>query len=510
MSKKEYDVLVIGGGINGAAIAHDASLRGLKVALVEQKDFGSGTTSASSKLAHGGLRYLKNFELWLVRESLKERRILEKIAPHLVYPLPFIMPLYKDGPNKKSMIRMGMMIYDILSYDKAWMDYEEQKIQGHKMLTAEEVVKQEPRVLKDRLMGGVKYYDCQISSPERLCLEFILTAASNGADVSNYAKVEKVLIKDNKVRGVAVKDKTNGKEYKIKSKIVVNASGPWLDKIIETYDKNHKPILRGTKGIHIITPKLSDNAIILTTKKTERDFFIEPWRGHSLIGTTDTDYDGDLDTVCADKKDIMGLIGDVNDSYGHTLYLRDVKYSYAGVRPLKNEEGKKETEVSRKYEVREEDIEGLVTVKGGKLTTARNLAERTVDIIAKRLDKKVSCKTHETPLYGSTIGHAEYLEKNSQKNIENLINTYGSKYREVLKYSQSEIKAQILYAMEEEMALTLEDVMLRRTGIGTLGEPNYIYALDIAGTMADHLGWDNAKKIDEVINFKNKIKIRKW
>lgn len=523
MSKTEYDVLIIGGGINGAAIAHDAALRGLKVALVEKKDFGWGTTSATSKLAHGGLRYLKNFELGIVRESLKERRILEKIAPHLVYPIPFLLPLYEGGHNKKSLIRVGMMLYDLLSYDKNFVDYKEQKMPHHKILSPEDVVKAEPTIIKEGLLGAAKYCDCQISSPERLCLEFILTAASNGADVSNYAEVEKIIINNNKAEGVIVKDNTNGKAYTIKSKIVVNASGPWLDRLIKTYNPSHKQKIRGTKGIHIITDKISNNAVVLSAKKTGRSFFVLPWRGHSLVGTTDVDFNGDLDDVYADKKDIADLVAELNEAYGSNVSTEHVWYSYAGVRPLVNEEGKKETEVSRRYEIKEESIQGLITVMGGKLTTARGLAERGVDMIVEKLCKKVQpCRTKETPLYGSTIGHKNYLKKVlSQENADkelltHLINTYGSKYEDVMKIAgtgankrlalnQPDIQAQVSYAMEEEMALTLEDFMIRRTGIATLGEPYISCTFAAADIMAGRLGWDEAKKIDEILNFKKKV-----
>ena len=527
MSGKDYDALIIGGGINGAAIAHDAALRGLKVALVEKKDFGSGTTSASSKLAHGGLRYLKNLEFGLIRESLKERRILEKIAPHLVYPYPFIIPLYKKGHMKKNVIRMGMILYDWLSYDKSQVDYEEQKIPSHKMLSAEEVVNQEPKLLKDNILGGVKYYDCQISSPERLCLEFILTAVSNGADVSNYAELEEVIIQDNKIEGAMVTDKVSGKSFKIKSNIIVNASGPWLDNVIQLYDQSHKPILKGTKGIHIVTPKISNNAIVLTTEKKGRVFFIESWKGHSLIGTTDVYNTEDLDNVHAGEKDVLGLIEDVNEVYGVNLSLNDVKYTYAGVRPLVGGDGK-ETELSRKYEIKEERINGLVTIIGGKITTARKLAEQTVDIISKKLGKKkLVCHTHETPLYGSTKGHANYIAQEIKKDVDktlvrHLIETYGSKYEEVLKYTvvpklnnkiifnHPDIKAQVSYALEKEMAVTLEDFMIRRTCLSVLENLYNTELLKVADIMSKYHGWDEDRKIQEIASLKKAIKVKKW
>ncbi|MCG2718850.1 MAG: glycerol-3-phosphate dehydrogenase/oxidase [Nanoarchaeota archaeon] len=527
MSRKQYDVLIIGGGINGSAIAHDAASRGLKVALVEKGDFSSGTTAASSKLAHGGLRYLKNYDFDLVRESLRERRFLQRIAPHLIKPIPFVMPLYRGGPNKAEIVKLGMILYDILSYDKSWMKYDEQKIPLHKILSIREALIEEPRIMRKNLRCAVKYWDCQISSPERLCLEYLLTAAGNGANVSNYTEVERVLIKDNKVKGVEVRDKTNGMEYKINADIVVNATGPWLDKIIEKYDGNHKPLLRVTKGIHIITPKISNSAVVLSSKKTGRAFFVENWHNHGLIGTTDADFRGDLDSVNATKQDIEGLVDELNEVYNGNISLNDIKYSYAGVRPLINEEEKNETEISRKYNIREESIEGLITVLGGKITTARNLAENAVNVIYKRLGKEIApCKTKYIPLYGSTRGHKDFLSKelksHRDKNLtKHLINTYGSKYEKVLNYinpdveqrishNQQDIKAQVFYSLEEEMALTLEDFMLRRTHMGVLGQSSNISAFIVADIMAHYLGWDNTKKFEEVDKFQKNVEVRKW
>jgi len=525
MSKKNYDVLIIGGGINGAAIAHDAALRGLDVALVEKKDFGSGTTSASSKLAHGGLRYLKNFEIGLVRESLRERRILEMIAPHLVYPLKFIIPIYKKGPNRKIVMRAGMTIYDLLSFDKGIMKYEEQKIPSHEVLTAEELLNQEPLIMKDDLLGGVSYYDCQISSPERLCLEYILTAASNGADVANYAEVKNIKIKDNKVSYVNVEDKISKGKYRLNAKTVINASGPWLDRLIKTYDKNHEPLLRGTKGIHIITHKISNNAVVLTTKKTKRNFFIEPWRYHSLIGTTDVSYKGNLDNVMASKKDVKDLVKELNEVYSVNINVSDVKHSYAGIRPLINEDVKKETKISRKYDIMDGDIEGLITIIGGKITTARSLAENTVNLVFQKLGKKkVACKTKNTPLHGSTTSHKKYLKKNAKKKkgfeketIEHLINIYGSRYEDVLNYtmpwidkkicpSKKDIKSQIIHAIKEEMTFKLDDFMLRRSGLGTLGYPGDDCTKEVADRLESFLGKDKFNKAEEIIRFKKKVK----
>lgn len=511
MSMKEYDVLIIGGGINGAAIAHDAALRGLNVALVEKKDFGWATTSATSKLAHGGLRYLKNFELGLVRESLRERRILAKITPHLVYPIPFMIPLYKTG-NKKVKIKLGMILYDLLSYDKNWAGHEEQKIPSHKMLSPKEAIREEPRIIRDGLTGAAKYYDYQILSPERLCLEFILTAAGNKADVANYAEAERIIVTGNKANGTIVRDRTNGKEYEIKAKVIVNATGPWLDEMIKTYDKEHKPVIRGTKGIHIITQKICNNAIVLATKEG-RSFFIIPWRGHSLIGTTDKDFNGDLENVYATEKDVLDLIRETNETYNSNLSIKDVAYSYAGIRPLIKEEGK-ETEISRKYEIRED--RGIIHIAGGKLTTARSLAEKTVDLIVKKQSKKAECRTKETPLRGSTTSHAQYLKEhlNNRRDrnvIEHLIHTYGSKYEKVLKLVENdEVKAQTLYAMEEEMALTLEDVMLRRTGLATTGYPSINSTIKVLETMSSYYGWGKAKKEEEIIKLEERFKTKKW
>ncbi len=532
MSRQSYDVLIIGGGINGAAIAYDASLRGLKVALVEKKDFASGTTSASSKLAHGGLRYLKNLEFGLVRESLKERRILQRIAPHLVHPLPFVMPLYKEGRNRKGTIKLGMMLYDLLSYDKSWTDYEDQKIQGHKMLSVSELLNKEPLIFKEGLVGGVQYFDCQISSPERLCLEFILSAVENGADVSNYAEVKKILVENNKINGVIVRDHFSGKDYNLQSQMVVNASGPWLDKVINLYDRNHKPIIRGTKGIHIITrQKLVNNALILTPKNPERSFIIfEPWKGRTLIGTTDVDYKESLDEVHATKEDILNFIKEINEVSKADISLEDLVYSYAGVRPLAYAEGN-ESKLSRKYHIKEEKIHGIITIVGGKITTARRLAEKVGKLLYKKLGKGTKySNTDKKPLFGSTKCHKKYLEmeliKDSNYIIDNsikqhLINLYGSKYEDVLSFSLScrpkkistkrlDLKAQVIYAIEEEMAMTLEDVMLRRTDMATSGSPGCFFTFEVASIMSDYLGWSKERLVQEFSSFQKKVAVKKW
>ena len=424
----------------------------------------------------------------LVKESLEERAVLQRIAPHLVTPIPFLMPLYKEGYDKKFKIRLGMLFYDLIS---SFSKVENAKygIPRHSMLTAEQAIRQEPELLKDGLVGAVLYYECQISSPERLCLEFILTAASNGADVSNYAEAEKLNIENGAVKSVKVKDNLTGKRYEIKAKIVVNASGPWVDKLMQTYEPAHEQMVRGSKGIHIITKKISYIPIILTTKAGENVLII-PWREYSLIGTTDDFYKGNLDDVVAERDDIEKLVNKVNEVYGKKISVDDVIAAYAVERRLIKEEGKPETKVSRKYMIREEAIRGLMTVAGGKLTTARALAEKTVNIIVKRLgyDKKrrynVACTTSKTPLYGNT---EEY--KAQQSNLPDL-------------------KSRIVHLIDNEMALTLQDVMLRRTDIATLGDPGPDVVSQIANIMMGHLKWNNARRTQEISDFNEKMRVR--
>jgi len=529
MSNKRYDLIIIGGGITGASVAWDASLRGLKVALIEKGDFGSATSSATSKLVHGGLRYLKHMELGLVRESLQERRIMEIIAPHLVYPIPFIFPAYGWGVRGLPAIVSAMVFYDTLSYDRKWLDDDDKKIPAHEKLSVEKTLELEPGINPKDLKGAVLYYDCQMYSPERLVLEFVLSACEYGADIANYTKVEDIIRDGDTVRGVVVRDILTDRVYNIEGDITMNVAGPWADIIMGQLRGRSQHGLVRSKGIHIITRPITRSHAVALQTPDGRHFFIAPWRGHSLIGTTDEVFKGMPDEFRVTEKDIDDFIDEVNETYPYgNLTREDVKFFYGGLRPIVEKDTSIEVEVydaSRKYEIydheEEDGIKGFISGIGGKYTTSRNMARKLVDLVYKKTGRSArQCLTHTTPLYGGQTGRfRSFVERAlkskpdglSEETVENLCRNYGSRYREVVDIAFEkksyrglisegfpDIMAEVIYAVRSEMALSLSDVVFRRTGIGTLGNPGDKALEKIANAMAKELGWDNARKDKEI------------
>ena len=528
MAERQYDVLVIGGGITGAFIAWDAALRGLKTALIDKGDFGAATSAATSKLIHGGLRYLKTLEVGLVRESLQERRIMEIIAPHLVYPMPFVFPAYGWGMRGLPAAVSAMVFYDTLSYDRKWINDDDKKIPGHEKFSAEQILEMEPVLDPSDLKGGVIYYDCQMYSSERLTLEPILSAWEYGADVANYVMAEDVIMDGDRIIGARVVDNLSGSECDIKAAVTVNAAGPWADLILgKVRGKKHHGLIR-SKGIHLITRQLhKDRAMVLQTKGG-RHFFIIPWRGASLIGTTDTVYKGNPDEFRVTQADIDDFLGEINATVPAARLTRgDVRFQYGGLRPIVEKETSVEVEVydaSRKYEIydheADEGVKGLVTAIGGKYTTSRNMARQLVDMIFTKLGKAaVACQTHTTPLYGGEIGrYASFVDRSKRRKpeglsyeaMENLCRNYGSRYEDVLAAADKkkhlkpiceaypDIWAEVHHAVRKEMAVSLSDVLFRRTGLCTLGNPGDDVIEEVADVMAKELKWKKHVKQREV------------
>lgn len=529
LARQTWDVLVIGGGITGACIAWDAAQRGLKVALVDKDDFGAATSSAPSKLIHGGLRYLKNLEFGLVRESLRERRIMEIIAPHQVVPLPFILPAYGWG-NKTGlpMLGAGMLLYEGLSYDKGWLEEEAKKLGVFKPLTRKGLLELVPDMPKAHLNGGFIYYDCQMLSPERLTLDFLLSAAEHGAELANYCRVSDFRVADGAMQGVKVKDLLDGAEYELRARVTVNASGPWADLLLGLMDGDPAKKLLRSKGIHILTRPLVKGHYALTLATAGgRHLFLIPWRGHTLIGTTDKAYNGHPDDFKVTDADIIELIDEVNELMpAARLSMEDVQYFYGGLRPLVEAETSIKAEsyqLSRKFEVydhAERGLEGFLTVIGGKYTTARLLAEQTVDRIYAKLDlPSVACQTADTPVWGkSGYRHYDELETAFAQQypllpkplLSHLCRIYGARARSVLERAlnqpgmleplwkiEPDIVAELHHALETEMAIHLDDLLFRRTGLGTLGKPAPELLARVSGIMAAARGWDAAQRSAE-------------
>lgn len=533
LARRTYDLVILGGGISGACIARDAALRGLSVALVEKHDFGHATSAASSKLIHGGLRYLKNFELGLVRESLRERRLWELHAPHLVYPLPMLLPSYQGAKDSLWKLRAGLSLYDALAWDRSRLPDPDQRLPGHRALSPAEALTLQPGLAADGLVGALLFYDCQMYSPERLELECLLSAATAGARLVNYAEATGFAREGARVVGVRVRDRLGGEEALLRARLVVNATGPWADLMLDLLGPQgtHTHLVR-SKGIHVVTRALTREVALMMSAGTGH-FFLLPWRGHTLIGTTDEVYEGHPDDFRVTEGDIAGLLDTVNHYYpAAALRREDVLHFYGGLRPLVDDAGEDAAssyQKSRRAAVRDhaktDGVEGIVSAIGGKWTTSRALAEQVVDLAARKLERRVApCVTGRVPLPGGAIGNfrrfvGELRSRHPGRPtaiVEHLARNYGARAGEVLalaardpalaaplREDQPEIGAEVLHAARAEWAETLEDVVLRRTGLGTLGDPGVAALVAAARIMAHERGWDRAERarqIDRVLD----------
>jgi glycerol-3-phosphate dehydrogenase len=472
--------MIIGGGINGAGIARDLALRGLRVALADKGDFASGTSSASTKLIHGGLRYLERFDLRLVFESCRERQILQSIAPHLVRPLPFFIPVYRDDPRSLLTIRAGMTLYDLLSLLR--------NNRNHSILSAAEGLEREPALRKTDLQGVALYWDCRMDDA-RLCLENILAAREAGAEVVNYLEVTGFSKKGERVHGVRLCDRETGEELEVEAEVVVNAAGPWLDKVC-ALDGEAEPKLRPTRGTHILVSRLTRGreALYLTAGRDDRLFFVIPWGNLSLIGTTDIDDHGDPDTVAPTTEDIDYLLTETARHLQTAPLSRgDVVAAFAGLRPLVDETGAQASRVSREHRIFE-SASGLISIGGGKYTTYRAVASQTAALVCSRLGRGQGRSiTHRIPLPGGATGdYAAFVRRLLPElsgeyglppaRLENLLRQYGSRTHRLLALLKDDpglirpvvedsplLAVQVVYAVETELARTPEDVLRRRT-----------------------------------------------
>ncbi len=463
-----FDVLVIGGGINGAAVAHLSQKNGWNTALIEKNDFAGGTSSRSTKLIHGGLRYLEHLEVGLVRESLKERFVQLKAAPHLVKPLPFIIPVYAGDSRPLWMMRLGVFLYDFISGKF--------RIGRHRKLSREEIFKLIPDIRKDGLKGGVLYYDAQMDDA-RLCLENVLSAAEAGACAANYTEARSFIEEGGRVTGVTARDTIRDRTMTIRAEKIICTAGPWTNGLLRLDPSGMKKMVRTTKGIHVVyRKKLSDSAMLVPVEKDGRIFFVIPWREYSLIGTTDTNYAGKPERVCVEESDIDYLFEGARRVFPDVDFQRgEIVSRFAGLRPLVRIKGRP-SDVSRKHVI-VKSSGGVVYVIGGKYTTYRKIAEDSL--------KQAGLLKRRTPfsVYGGGVAEEPAREVSAAYEIDEesaqaVMNQYGARYRDVLELTRRspdlrqricprhpEIKAQIVYAVETEMAKTADDIIERRLAI---------------------------------------------
>ena len=531
---RPYDLIVIGAGINGAGIARDAALRGLRVLLLDKGDVAAGTTSWSSRLIHGGLRYLEHRELGLVRESLRERERLLRIAPHLVEPLPLLIPLDRHAKRGPLLIRAGMVAYDLLSYDKS--------LDRHRMLSPEEALEHAPGLERDGLRGAALYFDAQVEYPERLALENALAAIEAGATLLTYARVTRLLSRGGAVAGVALVDVLDeGNEVEVEAPVTINVAGPWVDQVLAagsvdpTNGAASPParLIGGTKGSHLVVapfPGAPRDALYVEARRDGRPFFIIPWNGLILIGTTDLRYEGDLDRVVATEEEIAYLLEETDRILPAAGLTRDdVLYSYAGIRPLPYQPGGKEAAISRRHLIHDHvEAPGLLSIVGGKLTTFRELAEQAVDAVTRKLGRPVpSSQTERLSLPGARADDGavagyrrRFLAESGlpERTANHLLRVYGTRAGDIVALAASEsdlrqpfdgftgaIGAEVVWAVREEQAETLADVLLRRTMVG-LGPDVGLGAVEAAAEIGRrHLGWDVIRAAVEVEAYREQV-----
>ncbi len=400
LERDSFDVVVVGGGITGAGVALDAASRGYSVALLEKSDFAAGTSSRSSKLIHGGLRYLQNFDLGLVREALLERSLLVQLAPHLVNPLPLLVPSF-EGKRPDRLTGVGLNMYDVMAWRRGRDEQEEWSPDRHRTIDGAEAVELAPALAPRAPSAAYLFYDCQ-TDDVRLVLSVLGEAERFGAVLANRCEVTGLVERDGRAAGVLVRDAESGGEFEVGATNVINATGVWADRLRpdELYGEEEVPRIRPSRGTHVILPRelLHVEAGVIVPAGGGRTIFVLPWLGRTLVGTTDNDYEGALDHIPAGEDDVVYLLEALNAFFGTTLGPADLTGAYAGVRPLiSTGDPKKSVDISRKAELYETSS-GLVTITGGKLTTWRRMAKLAVDRIVEREGREAPCRTQEIPI----------------------------------------------------------------------------------------------------------------
>jgi len=536
LANNSFDAVIVGGGIYGACIAREAALRGLSTALVEKADFGHATSANSMKIVHGGLRYLQHADINRMRRSSRERTALMRIAPHLVHPLPCLMPIYGHGLKGREAMAAALLLNHLISYDRNQVDDPQKHLPRGKVISADDCLKLFPDLTATGLSGAAIWYDAQMYNSERLTLSFILSAAEQGAQVANYVNVTGFLHENNRVTGVKVVDQLTGEPFPIYSEMVINASGPWIDHVLNLLSgKPPKLGIRLAKAVNIMTRPIFDKYAVGVSGRTpvngsrsdtDRLLFVTPWRDQALIGTTYELYDEDPDMLRVTERDLQVLLERINEICPRAhLTLDDVNRAYCGLVPASdvNPQSGRFKRAGR-YQIRDHRLDGfagLISVLGVKYTTARNIAEKVIDRVQQaRGENVVSSHSDKIPLYGGNIHRFERFVESATSQcsldlspvaLRPLLYNYGTAYRDVLRYVRAPfqrgdhrseelalLEAQIVYSVRHEMAQKLSDVIFRRTEVGANGHPGQETLALCAHIMADELGWSATKVQHEV------------
>lgn len=507
-----FDLLIIGGGITGAGIALDAVTRGMSVGLIEMTDFAAGTSSRSTKLIHGGLRYLKQLEFKLVNEVGRERAIVHRLAPHLVHPDKMLLPLIKEGNYGYWLTSMGLTVYDFL----AGVEGDDRR----KMLSRKEAMKAEPLLRQDVLEGAGLYAEYR-TDDARLVISVLKTAAQKGAVIANYVKANELIIREERINGIVATDEETGEQFNIAAKHVVNATGPWVDEVRDYDVRTSKKHLRLTKGVHLVVSRerLPVKQTVYFDNADKRMIFAVPRGKTTYIGTTDTEYTGDKQAPQVLSDDVDYILNAVNQMFPSVaLQPNDVESSWAGLRPLIHEEGKSASEVSRKDEIFV-SRNGLISIAGGKLTGYRKMAERVVNRVLEASGRKAACQTDEIILaagdfegYDAVRDYRQTMKSRygdlfaGRNDAGYLVHNYGKDAERIAqdavtlgKSTEALLEAEIAYTVEHEMVQRALDFVERRTGrlnfdIHSVRE----HAAFIVSALGARLGWDESRRASEL------------
>ena len=525
LESEVFDVAIIGGGVNGLSAAWDASLRGLSVVVLEKSDFGSETSQGCFKIVHGGLRYLQHANLTRLYESVEEQRIFRKIAPHLVHPLPFMVPCYGKGAKGKLALTLGLSVYELLTYGRNRGVDSSKALSSFKTLNKSECLEIAPLLNPEGLSGGVVFYDAQMSNCERMTLSFGLSARSKGACLCNYLEVEGFESHLGEIRSLEARDLLEGGVYQVKAKSFVNAAGPWVSRVLNSassLDREEETVF--SKGLQVVVPQVCPKyAVALESPYKDagayvsrggRSYFMVPWRGHTLVGTADIVHEGCPDKWSFDKKEVEEFLAEVYAMYPHeNLKVNKVKHVFGGLRKVDAQVAKSylergvadesEVAVSKSDRVVDQtDVcKNLVSIVGVKYTTTRLMAEKAVDMICSKLSIGKPCLTRETPLLGAE----------SSVNDSSLDSDYGAISHEVLAISaESEefadrlssetevLGAEVVNAVRNEQASNLSDIVFRRTTLGSFGNPGEEALAQAARIAAKELGWSSQETREQL------------
>jgi glycerol-3-phosphate dehydrogenase len=541
--ENKYDLVIVGAGIFGAFTAWDATLRGLRVAIIDKGDFCSGTSANHFKMVHGGIRYLQHADLIRIRETSRERNALIRIAPHLVHPLPVVIPTYGRGREGKAFLRLGLMAYDFITLDRnKGLHDPDRRIPETRVISKDECLELFPNLKSDGLTGAGIFYDAQMYNPTRLVFSVIRSAANAGAHAANYLQATEFVQDKKRICGIKVRDIMGKSEFEIRSKVVLNATGPWAERLLGlSTSLRLKPELTYSRDACFVVPRRLKGKYAIAVQGRTRDpdaivsrkhrhLFIVPWRDYTLIGVWHVVHNGSPDDITVSQQELRTFLDEINEAYPLLgLTLEDISLWNAGLVLFgSNEPGATNLSYGKRSRLvdhsREHKVDGLITLIGVRATTARGVAKKAVDMVFRKLGKKSPpCKTAVTPIYGGQVDCFEdfLLQASDQCSptlgpeiVRPLIHNYGSDYLNVLKYIDEDptwgdplgntkvIGAEIVHAVREEMAEKLADVVFRRTDLGTGGHPGYEALRACADLMASEKGWSEDRtqnELDEVI-----------